>query len=453
MEKSKFLKNHQSVHFIGVGGIGMSGLASHLKNKGFSVSGSDICAKNAVFLKKQGVIVYDKHSKENVKNAKIVVYTSAIKEENAELKEAKKNGLTLIKRSELLGQILDEHNLSIAISGSHGKTTATDMLANVLIEAGLDPTVFLGGMDKDFGNYRLGKGEIAIAEACEYERNFLDLNAKICVVLNVDNDHLDTYKNMQEVINAFSNFTKNRLSIINADDENSEKLCTDTSITFGIKKMANYMAKKVRQREKGYSFNAYHGTLKLGRINLSVKGKHNVYNALSCIAVSHTLNIPFEVQKKSLEKFCGVKRRNEYLGKIKSLNVYADYAHHPKEIMAMLQTFKGEKKGFITVFQPHTYSRTSLLMQDFLECFNSCSPLIIYKTYPARERYIKGGSAKTLYQNLINMGKNNKVFYASTRKELNFLLSELSKDYTKAVFLGAGNIYDLAVSLTKNKNE
>lgn len=448
MEKSKISKNIKKVHFIGIGGVGMSALALHLKAKGLEVSGSDICLKNAVFLKKQGIIVYNQQKEENVQSVDLVVYTSAIKEDNAELKQAKNSGIALVKRSELLGRILDEHNLSIAISGSHGKTTATDMLANVLIESRLDPSIFLGGFDKTFGNYRYGNGKIALAEACEYERNFLDLKPKISVVLNVDNDHMDTYKDIDDVVNAFGQFIDKSLSVINADDLNSRKLLSNTSITFGIEKMANYTAKNIIKNKNGYSFSAYHGTLKLGRINLSVDGKHNVYNALSVIVVSQTLKIPFIVQKRALEKFSGVKRRNEYLGEYKNLKIYADYAHHPKEISAMLKTFNSQKENFITIFQPHTYSRTALLMQDFLECFSACSPLIIYKTFPAREKYYKKGSAKILYQNL-KLDKYKKVYYVKSKKEIENVLLDLCIDYDKAVFLGAGDIYDLAKSITK----
>ncbi len=448
MNNSKFLKNRQKVHFIGIGGVGMSGLSIHLKNKGFEVSGSDISPKNALFVQKQGIKVYKKHKKNNLKNADIVVYTSAINKENPEFREAKKRGLTLIKRSQLLGQILDEFSLSIAISGSHGKTTTTDMLSWVLIEVGLDPTVFLGGEDKSFGTYRFGRGNIAVAEACEYERNFLDLKPKMCVVLNVDNDHLDTYKNMGEVIKAFKLFIDGSVSIINADDKNSKDLISQTSITFGIKNKANFTAKNIRKNPNGYSFSAYHGTLKLGRINLMIDGKHNVYNALSVIAVCQTLKIPFAVQKKAIESFSGVKRRNEPLGEIKGKKVYADYAHHPREISAMLQTFDKSRKPFITIFQPHTYSRTELLMKEFLECFSCCSPLIIYKTYPAREKYNKNGSAKTLYKNL--KAKQKGVFYAGNKGELNKRLKKLYNEYENVLFLGAGDIYDVAKSVIKN---
>ena len=449
MEMSKFLKIRQKIHFIGIGGVGMSSLSLHLKHKGFEVSGSDICAKNAIFLKKHGIIVQNKHSKYNLKNSKIVVYTSAIKEDNPELKEAKLKGLTLIKRSELLGQILDEYSLSIAVSGSHGKTTTTDMLASVLIESGLDPTVFLGGEDKIFGNYRFGKGNIVLAEACEYQRNFLDLRPKISVVLNVDNDHMDTYKDINEAVDAFKCFIKNSISVINADDKNAKSLIKPTTITFGIESPAQFRAKNIRKCQNGYSFSAYQGSLKLGRIKLSVDGRHNVYNALCALSVCQTLNIPFSVQKKALERFSGVQRRNEFLGELKNLKVYADYAHHPKEITAMLQTFNNHNQKFITVFQPHTYSRTALLMQDFIECFSSCSPLIIYKTFPARESFCPSGSAKTLYKNLQEKGLD-KVYYANTKKQIIRIIDKFNLCFDKVLFLGAGDIYDLAKSLVQN---
>ncbi len=445
------LPKNVKVHFIGIGGINMSALAKHLKMQGFIVSGSDICVNNTAELRSLGIKVFNNHSQENVKKADVVVYTSAIKSDNPELDYAIKNNLILVKRSELLGQIMAKYKKSIAISGSHGKTTTTDMIANMLICANLKPTVFLGGRDKSFGNYLCGSGDIVVVEACEYQKNFLDLSPSISVILNVDNDHMDTYKNIDNMVSAFYEFSKNSISIINIDDKMSKTICTEKTISFAKNSLANFMAKNISYNGKGYSFTVYQGYRRLGRIKLNVAGEHNVYNALASMAVASQLKVPFSVQKTALENFWGTERRNEFIGSRFNLDFYCDYAHHPNEISAMLLTYSIENSEFITVFQPHTYSRTKLLLNDFINCFSNISPLIIYKTYPAREKYLKSGSAKTLFDRLNNLAKESgkKVYYATNKKQLEGLIKLLSASAKKAVFLGAGDIYDIAKEIAQ----
>ena len=453
MKSYKLSQKNKKVHFIGIGGVNMSGLAKHLIAQGFAVSGSDICTNNLAELKSLGITVYDGHSQKNLQNVDVVIYTSAVSEDNPELKFARENNIAILKRSELLGQIMDEYKISVAISGSHGKTTTTDMIANMLINANLSPTVFLGGEDKNFGNYISGTGDIIIAEACEYQRNFLDLHPKIEIVLNIDNDHLDTYKDIEQTVKAFCEFSKNSISIINVDDKMTKRICNISTISFAKNGIANYTAKKVWYNGKGYSFTVYSSGRRLGRIRLNIAGEHNVYNALSVVAVGELLKVPFNKIKTSLENFLGVKRRNEFVGKVFGMDVFCDYAHHPKEILAMLLSYEKENKDFITIFQPHTYSRTRLLINEFIDCFNNCSPLIIYKTYPARETFDELGSAKTLYQQLNKHqnGKDKKIYYANDEKELEILLKACSEVYKKAVFLGAGDIYDLAKHIVSKK--
>ncbi len=448
MKIENVLLNAKHFYFIGIGGINMSALALYLRDKGYKVSGSDINPIALRGLKKRGINVFNGHSAKNLCGADCVVYTSAISPDNEELLEAKRQGATLIKRSGLLGEILSKYKLSIAVSGSHGKTTTTDMIANVLIENNLNPTVFLGGEDKSFLNFRLGESDIALTEACEYQKNFLDIKPKLAVVLNIDNDHMDTYATMGEEVLAFSEFVRGAIAIVNADDENAKKIFNLSTITFGIQNSAVYTAKSIRHNGKGYSFTLYVYGKKIGRIDLKIDGKHNVYNALGAIAVCDNLKIPFMAQKRSLEKFCGVKRRNEFLGRAFNLDVFADYAHHPSELKAMISTYSPQKR-YITVFQPHTYSRTKFLMNEFIKCFKTCSPLIILKTYPAREKYDKKGSAKTLYENIYKENKN--VYYAQNKRQLGELISWLCPDYDAVMFFGAGDVYQIAVDLVKNK--
>ncbi len=449
MKRDKILHKTKNIYFSGICGVSMSGIAKHLKNAGFNVSGSDIALKNGTSdIDLRGIKLYNNHDKNNLKGIDTLVYTSAIDEGNPELIYARQNQKQVVKRSEILGEILSGYKNTIAVSGSHGKTTATALISNIFINANLDPTVFLGGFSKEFGNYRCGNSSFAIAEACEYKKNFLDLKSKVSVILNIDNDHLDCYADIKEIIKAFNDFSKESIAVINADDINCTKIESLTSVTFSIKNLSNYMAKDIVFNGEGYSFNVIAYGIKLGRINLKIKGYHNIYNVLSAIAVSQIYNIPFSVQKETIESFCGVKRRSEYLGKIFSLDIYADYAHHPKEIVAMQNTFNNLNKRYLTIFQPHTYSRTRLLMKDFVNCFNNDNLLILYKTYPAREKYDKRGSAKTLYKNLLKINKKG-VFYTNTKQGLIELIKSQENTIDFVLFLGAGDIYYLAKSIAE----
>lgn len=448
MKEDNVLLKAKHFYFIGIGGVNMSALALYLHDRGYEVSGSDVNTQTILQLKKKGLNVFNGHNAKNISGADCVVYTSAISADNVELLEAKKQKVILIKRSQLLNQILSGYKCSIAVSGSHGKTTTTDMIARVLIEQNLNPTVFLGGEDKQFGNLKLGKSEIALAEACEYQKNFLDIKPKFAVVLNIDNDHMDTYSTVQEQISAFSEFASSAIAVVNADDENAKKIFNSSTITFGVRNNAVYTGKNLKHNGKGYSFTLYVYGKRIGRINLKIDGKHNVYNALAAIAVCDNLKIPFKAQKRSLEKFCGVKRRNEYLGRAYDLEVFADYAHHPSELGAMINTYS-QGKRYITVFQPHTYSRTKFLMNEFVQCFKTCSPLIILKTYPAREKYDKKGSAKALYNNILKYNKN--VYYIQSKKQLAELIRSLCTHFDAVMFFGAGDVYQMAIELVNCK--
>ena len=444
MEKGILNKKISRVHFIGVGGISTSALASYLLSKGFIVSGSDNVKSNLTKnLEDLGAKIYCGHKEDNLLGADAVVYTSAISADNPELLYAQKEGIPCYKRSELLGEIASKFNRSIAVSGSHGKTTATGMISDVLIKGNFNPTVFIGGEHSEFNNCRLGGGDTVVFEACEYKKNFLDLKPTVSVILNVDNDHMDSYKDLKDMVSTFGQFAKDSITVINADDLNASKIFNSTTVTFGVLNKAAYTAKRVKFNGKGYSFTAYAYGRALGRINLNVSGKHNVYNAIATVAVADILGVRFPFIKSGLENFCGIKRRNEYLGDKDGLKVYADYAHHPKEILAMLNSYREQGDNFITVFQPHTYSRTRILMEDFLSTLKDVSPLIIYNTYPAREEFDVCGDAKTLYERLKKVSAK-KVYYAKTEKELSLVMEKLKKGSKRIIFLGAGDIYQIA---------
>ncbi len=448
----KILSNNKDkAYFIGVGGISMSALAKYLLSLGYEVSGSDK-AKSSLTkeLEALGVKVQYNHDAENLSQADFVVYSSAISDNNPELAFALEKNIPVIKRSELLGEIVNYYKKSVAISGCHGKTTATAMLAEILITANKSPTVFLGG-EREYGNFLKGEGDIAVAEACEYKKSFLDIKPKIAVVLNIDNDHLDSYSGTSDLVNSFKSFVGDRLAVINADEKYINEISNCTTVTFGINNVATYYATEIKPTEKGVSFVANAYAKRYGKINLAVDGVHNVYNALSAFATADLLGAPFNAIKKGLESFNGVKRRNEYLGEADGLKYYADYAHHPTEIKATLKAFSQRGNDFITVFQPHTYSRTRILMQDFIDCFKDLNNTIVYKSYPAREKFDIKGSAKTL-ANKIN-GQVSICAYAHTKKELKEQIELLNGKNKRIIFLGAGDIYDIAKDILKEKRK
>ncbi len=439
-------------HFLGINGVSMDGLAKFCAIKGKKVSGSDLnLPKNPERLKNLGIKFFKGHEKSNVKGTDVVIYTSAVKEDNVEITSAKKRNIPLVKRSELLGEIAREFNYSVAVSGSHGKTTATAMIADVLIGAKKSPTVFLGGESPDYGNFRYGHGEYVLLEACEYQKNLLDINAKVSVVLNVDNDHMECYKDMADVEQTFNKFIGQNVAVVNADDSNSRLIGNNATVTFGIEKSANYYATKIKNENGKYSFNACAFNQVYGRINLSVIGYHNIYNALATFAVGDLFNIPFDVIKGALENFRGVKRRQELLAKKDGVSFYADYAHHPREISATLCAF-GEMEKVLVVFQPHTYSRTKILMKEFVCSLKDLPNLIIYKTFPARENFSIEGDGRTLFYELVNNDKDvpNNFYrsYADNFEELYQAIKQ-KEGIEKVIFLGAGDVYEVAKKLVK----
>ena len=438
----------KKIHFVGVGGISVSGLALYALDKKAVVSGSDSVRSEATDrLKNLGVEVNIGHKRSNLKNdVQLVVYTSAVREDNPELKKAIELNIPTVKRSQFLGSILEAYRDSVAISGCHGKTTATAMLSQILLEDEKTPTIFLGGEYGEYKNYRLGSGSYVVAEACEYKKNFLDLKARISVVLNIDNDHLDSYKDLSDTIGTFKSFVSESLAVVNADDINCKNVFHSSTVTFGIENLATYMAKSIKFNGKGYTFTACAYGRRYGKINLSIIGRHNIYNALAAFAVADVLGVSFGAVKRALEKFSGVKRRNEYLGELFGLPCYADYAHHPNELRATLSAFKETMGEALVVFQPHTYSRTRLLMADFVSVLKEFEDVIIYETYAARENYDQSGSATALCENVIGAGGKG-VEYAETEDELLKKLKTALKGKSAIIFLGAGDIYDIAKSV------
>ena len=431
-----FWQNYDRIYFIGIGGISMSGLAEYLLFRGFSVSGSDLCeSAQTARLKKLGARICIGHSAENLKDAQIVVCGSAIREDNPERIAAGERKLPVFGRGDLLDLVARDHKNVVAVAGCHGKTTATAMCAHMVENCAGSVTAHIGGEDSQFGNMRIGSNRFFVTEACEYKGNFLKLHPDLSVVLNTDADHLDFYGSEKNLTKAYCDFCeKAKTAIVCREDKIAELV--PSAVTFGLSPRSDIGAEEIASQNGKYSFTLRAGGEFLDKIRLRVYGKHNIYNALAAASVGLHFRFPPYMIAEGLEKFCGIRRRFECLGKYAGAEFIADYAHHPREIAAALQTAHDlGKEKTIVVFQPHTYSRTKIFFEDFVNVLSGIENLVIYKTYAAREYFDEAGCALTLAQHLGN------ALYAETVKELVLYLKGSLRGGETVLFLGAGDIY------------
>lgn len=447
-----------NVHFIGIGGISMSALAEICLNKKYNVSGSDM--NESALTKKlesQGVKIFIGHHKENITDdIDLVVYTAAIHPDNPELIEAKNKNKLTINRAAFLGQLMREYHNSIAVAGTHGKTTTTSILSTIFEYAQLDPTILVGGNLKSIGgNVKIGHSENFITEACEYVDSFLNFNPKISIVLNIEEDHLDYFSGIDEIKASFNKFGKllpeDGYFIINGDSPNMDILHDVKSkiIKYGKDSSNDVVIKNIKFDDTGCgSFDLdYNGELLTG-FKLHVQGLHNVYNATSAIIASMASNIDIETIKKGLLEYTGVGRRFEIKGKYNNATVIDDYAHHPTEIKATLSTSKRFKKGTLwCVFQPHTYSRTISLLDEFAESFYSADKVIITDIYAAREQDPGTIHSKDLVEKLDH--NNVDVTYIPKFEDIVDYLKENVKPNDIVMTIGAGTVYQIGESLIK----
>ncbi len=442
------------VHFIGIGGISMSALAMMLKKDKIYVQGSDEVSNEEVQrLRRNGVVVFVGHSKHNMKNVDVVVYNSAIGDDNEELAFAKQKGLLIIKRAELLGMVARRHKFVISVAGSHGKTTTSAMIAEMLIAAGFKPTVHVGGVINSLNsNHKIGNKKYFVTESCEYKDNYLNIFPDVSVILNVDADHLDYFGSINGVKMSFLKFAKNTknggVNVVSADDKNSKMLIgLDNSISFGYSKNALMRARNIKEYKPcHYSFDAYFSGYKMGRVKLNILGAHNVLNALACLVVAMAFGIDFCDAKAAIENFSGVKRRCQKITEEGGVCVYHDYAHHPKQIESMIKVARQithKTKGkVIVVFEPHTYSRTKFLIDEFAVAFNEADNVIIVPVYSARELPTAGFDALKLASEIKQHNPN--VDYLETYAEIYKRLKTLAKKDDVVMILGAGKIEKLA---------
>ncbi|MEK7773853.1 MAG: UDP-N-acetylmuramate--L-alanine ligase, partial [Deltaproteobacteria bacterium] len=409
----------KKIHFIGIGGSGMNGIAEVLLNMGYNVTGSDLHETDVTRrLEGLGAVIHAGHREENVAGAHCVVYSSAVKKDNPEIREAASRQIPIIPRAEMLAELM-RMKYGIAIAGTHGKTTTTSMVSMILGAANLDPTIVTGGKLNILGaNARLGGGDFLVAEADESDGSFLKLSPTVAVVTNIDREHMDHYHDMEDVKGAYLDFMNKvpfyGCAVICLDHPVIQSLIPRIARRFksyGLTAQADIHARDLRHKGMQTSFDVWHDRENLGSIALNLPGEHNVYNALAATAVARELDIDFKFIKAGLEGFTGVERRFHVRGGAGGVTVVDDYGHHPEEIRAVL---KAAKKGFdsrvVVVFQPHRYSRTKDLFQEFLSAFNDAEKLILTGIYPAGEEKIEGVSGEALYNGIKGYGHKDVAF-------------------------------------------
>ena len=455
------LKKYKNIHMIGIGGVSMSGIAAILKNWGFNVTGSDwVHSETTDKLNQMGITVKIGHSLDDVKKADIVVYSAAIKKDDPEMLEAHKNNIPTIERADFLGELTRCFKDTICISGTHGKTTTTSMISLCFLEALTDPSIQVGAYLKQIdGNYKVGNSEHFIIEACEYVESFLKFSPKAEVILNIDNDHLDYFKTFDNIKKSFIKYVKllpkDGLLIVNGDDNNCLDLLDYTNakkITYGISnKDSDFYADNIVFDDDGFaSFDVYKNKKLYTRISLSIPGIHNVLNALACISLCDSYNIDKNFIQTALKKFTGAHRRFEFKGKVNKARVFDDYGHHPTEITATANSLKNKKYNESwVVFQPHTYSRTKNLLNDFANSLLNFDHIILLDIYAARENNTYNISSQDLANKIESFGK--KAMYIPDFKEcINYLKNNV-KENDIILTLGAGTVTQISDLLVEKK--
>ena len=449
-------KRVRRLHFVGIGGAGMSGIAEVLHVNGFDVTGSDMGDGDVVsYLKNLGIRVDSKHEAKNVENADLVVYSSAIPHDNPELVEARNRRIPVIRRAEMLGELM-RLKYTLAICGTHGKTTTTSIVGEIWEAAGLDPTIIVGGVVKGKGSgAKVGRGDYLIAESDEFDRSFLSMMPSSAIVTNIDADHLDTYENIEEIKDAFVQFV-NKIpfygqAILCLDDANVQSILSRVRkpvITYGFSRQAKYRIENL-QFVNGYPhFEILDDGKSLGEFQLKIPGRHNVLNACAAVALAMEEGISPDIARKACAAFEGVNRRFEFIGEKKGVMVFDDYAHHPTEATATLLGFREAfpDKRIIVAFQPHLFTRTRDQHEAFGMAFANCDVLLVTDIYPSRERPIEGVSGALVANSASDRGHRNARFIGDQMNLLSILKEEL-RENDVVVLMGAGNVYKLGTRI------
>nr|WP_072514419.1 UDP-N-acetylmuramate--L-alanine ligase [Ndongobacter massiliensis] len=449
--------DYRSVHFIGIGGVGMSGMAELLHAKGYLVTGSDsLNSKHTEHLQAIGIPVHIGQNASNIQNQDLFVYTDAIPETNEELVAARATGKPCVSRGVFLGALMRNYKHSIAVSGSHGKSTTTSMLTKILLSAPTDPTILLGGsLDEIEGNVRVGTDDYFLAEACEYKRNICHYYPQIAIILNIDEDHLDYYRDLDDIVDAFidymGNLNEDSIVILNADDAPSLRLLPHVpgkAVTFAIDNpQADYHIQNITFDPIGHpAFDLHLPDNTVEHFQLGILGRFNVIDATAAIIAAHQTGLSAEEIRVGIEGYHSLHRRLERIGTYREATVMTDYAHHPREIRVTLEALAEHKTGrLFCVFQPHTYARTRTLMKQFIECFDPADTVLLTKTFSVRE--IPDGSARSedVVEKLVARGVD--AHYAETMEDAERFLETHVRPNDLIVAMGAGSIDNLAYRL------
>ncbi len=445
----------KGIHFVGIGGIGMSGIAEVLLNLGYSISGSDAQVSDTTErLTRLGARIAQGHAPDNIGNADVVVTSTAVKKDNPEVVEAHRRNIPVIPRAEMLAELL-KMKFSVAVSGSHGKTTTTSMVSTILAQGGLDPTMVIGGKLASIGsNARLGDGDIIVAEADESDGSFLKLSPTIAVITNIDREHLDFYPGIAEIKDAFLKFANivpfYGCTVMCNDNDHVRDIAPDIKrrvITYGIEHPADYKAANLRFLENKTVYQLSYQGQNLGDVELLVPGLFNVYNSMAAAAVGRELGLDMVTIRKGLLAFTGVQRRLEVKGKACGITVVDDYGHHPTEIQATLAAARQMWKGrLLVVFQPHRFTRTQALFDEFTRSFGNADVLVLNDIYPASEAPIPGINSAALWAAIKEGGHPHAQYIAQAQNTLDFLLKN-AKPGDTVITQGAGSVYKIGEAL------
>jgi UDP-N-acetylmuramate--alanine ligase len=450
------LKNHKHIHCIGIGGIGLSAIAELFLARGYIVSGSDLKSTEVTQrLEKDGALIFTDHAAENILGADLVIYSAAVSADNPEILEAILQNIQIATRAEVLGWLMKEYNSSIAISGTHGKTTTTSMVSLILRDNLLDPTILVGGnLSEIGGNVKIGKSDYFVTEACEYMDSFLSLHPKIEIILNIDSDHLDYFKDIDHIASSFQEFAglvpKDGYVIAYSSNPFVSSLLADLScnvVTFGFEDTCDYLASSISFDTAGMpSFDIYHHGKKLCDLHLSIPGEHNIANALAAFACCHTLGLNADCITPTLSAFSGTQRRFDIIGITSgSVKVVDDYAHHPTEIKATLKAAKNiPHRKLWCIFQPHTYTRTLALFDDFATSFKHADTIILAEIYAAREKNIYKISSEKLAEAVRENYPGKEVLFLDDFDVIADYLLENTNKGDLVITMGAGDIYKVA---------
>lgn len=452
---------NKNMHFIGIGGIGMSSIALILLKMGYKISGSDLESNNLTErLKKLGAEIFKNHDSSHIgPGTEIVVYSSSINSANPEMAEANRRGIPIVKRAQVLGELLNKKK-GIAITGTHGKTTTTSLISVMLENCGLDPTVMIGGEVGLFGsNAKCGKSEYVVAEADESDGSFLHLKPFYSVITNIEMEHMDYYKTLEDSISAYATFANNTkksgMLFFNNDDENIKKILKNfngRAESFSLHKGSDIYAHDIKMSEFRSSYICVYKNEVLGKVFLSIPGKHNILNSLAAILVGLKLGLSFEKITQGIQNFTGAKRRFHVRADCDGIMLIDDYAHHPTEIRAVLEACTNWKdRRLIVIFQPHRYSRTKFLADEFGRCFKGAHKLILTDIYAASEEPIEGISPKVIYDRVKIHGPDDVMIL--DKKEVTNHVMQLKKSGDIILVLGAGDIKDVANELSEKLNK